>query len=163
MRRPERHRIPPWPRLQSRAVAKSAAERPSLRTGAGTGLAHTDHEDYFTVGRGDRRFRLGNHRRAGGDRQSGKPGARDQFDRARADRWQVEAPILSGLRRLDQYADAGWRADAAEPPQFGNPRQHVIGALGGLDGDDVAVGHHSRLADIEWPERGNKLKRVADV
>lgn len=49
------------------------------------------------IGRRNRRFRLRDHGAAGSDREPGQAGARDELDRARANRRQIEATILSRL------------------------------------------------------------------
>ena len=81
-------------------------------------LAHADDENLFAIGRCNDLFRFGDHRTAGGNREAGKAGARDEFDGARTDRRKVKTPILSGLRRLHQHAYARRRGYAAEPTQF---------------------------------------------
>ena len=79
---------------------------------------------------------------------AGKPGARRFGDGARPDGRQIDAAILVGLRRLDQHADAGRRRNAAARAQLRDPRQHGVGALGGLDRKHVIVRHHGRLPDV---------------
>ena len=71
----------------------------------------------------------------------GKSGACNPFDGARADRGQIEAPVLCGLRRLDQHAPASWSEQPSLRAQFGDALQHLVGALRGLDREHVVVGH----------------------
>ena len=70
-------------------------------------------ENIGVVGGRDQPFRLGDDGRAGHHGDAGKSGARHAVDRLRADRRQIEAPVLPGLGRLHQHAGAGRRADAA--------------------------------------------------
>ena len=81
----------------------------------------------------------------------------EQLDQLRpnpadARRRLADPPILAALRRLHQHARSGGGGDASVAPQRGDPLEHSVGAFRALDGHDVAVGHHNRLADIEWTD-----------
>ena len=106
---------------------------------------------------------LGNDRAAGGDGEPGKAGARDIFDRFRTDRRQVEAAVLTRLRRFDQNADTGRLGEPSFAAQLRNPHQHIVRAFGGFDRHDMAVRDDHRLADIERAKRGDQSKAVGDV
>ena len=102
---------------------------------------------------------FGDDRAARGDGQSGKPRARDVLDRSRADRWQIEATVLAGLRRLHQNADAGRRHHAPLPPQVGDAGEQIVGAFRRFERKHVMVGDDRRLTDVERAKRGDQLQR----
>ena len=95
---------------------------------AGTS-SNTREENLRAIGGGNDRARFGDDRAARGDGQSGKPRARDVLDCSRADRWQIEATVLAGLRRLHQNAYAGRRHHAPLPPQVGDAGEQIVGAF----------------------------------
>ena len=108
-------------------------------------------------------IRLGHDRAAGHHGDAGEPGTRDAFDRARTDGWQVDPMVLAGLGRLHQHAAALAGADTAFAAQFGDARQHLVGALGAFDRQHPVVGHHDRLPDIERTGRAQQIERTCDV
>ena len=126
-------------------------------------LRHANEEDPRAIGGRAHLVGLGNDRAAGGDGEPGKAGARDIFDRFRTDRRQVEAAVLTRLGRFDQDADTGRLGEPSFAAQLRNPHQHIVGAFGGFDRHDMAVGDDHRLADIERAERGDEFKAVGDV
>ena len=108
-------------------------------------------------------FGLGDDRAAGDDRDAGKAGARGVFQCSPSDGRQIEAPVLSGLRRLDQDADAARRRHAPLCPQLGHPGKHIVGAFGRLDRDDAVVGDNRALPHVEWTERRDDVECARDV
>ena len=107
--------------------------------------------------------RFGYDRAAGGDRDSGKTGARDVLDRLRTDRRQIETAILTGLGRLHQNTDAARRRHALLPAQIGHPGQEIVRALRGFDGEHMIVGNDRGLPDVERPERGDHFEPARNI
>ena len=93
--------------------------------------------------------RFGDDRAAGGNRNSGKAGARDILDRLRPDRRQIEAAVLARLRRLDQNADAGRRRHAPLAAQSAMRASILSVPSAASTAEHMAVGDDHRLTDIE--------------
>ncbi len=120
-------------------------------------LADADEKDSFAIGGRGHRIGFRDHRRAGGDGETGKPGARDILDGSRTDRGQIEAAILAGFWRLHQNAGTRRRGDASNPAQFGDAVKEIVGAFRGLHPEHIVVGDDSGLPNIEGPERGDHI------
>jgi hypothetical protein len=115
---------------------------------SGTGR-NADYENSGTVGGPHQLLRLGNDGTPGDDRDTRKPRARGTLDRSWSDRWQIEAAVLSRLRRFYQYASAARCPNAAVRAHFGHTREHGIGSFGGLDRQDMEARHNHSLPDIK--------------
>src|SRR5262249_58366259 len=84
------------------AIAAVATRRSSARL-----LRHSNEEYPGAVSGCAHLVGLGNDRATGSDGEPGEAGARDIFDRSRADCRQVEAAVLTRFGRFDQDAAAG--------------------------------------------------------
>ena len=98
-------------------------------------------------------FRLGDDGLAGDDRNARQAGARQRPRPSAGRSTAIEAPVLTGLRRLHQHADTGGNADAPVRAQLGDPRQHLVGAFRRLHRQHVISGDDSGLPDIERTAR----------
>ena len=57
----------------------------------------------------------------------------------------------------------GGRADAAVAAEFGDPRQHLIGAFRPFHRQHVVVGHDHGLADVERTGRVEQREPARDI
>ncbi len=97
----------------SRHLAAMDADRQRLDREKAHGPASRDQEQPRSIRRRDRRREAEDHDPSGLERHTRQTGRRRALQRPRADRRQVDSPVLSGLRRLEK--------DAARP---GRPHLH---------------------------------------
>ena len=92
-----------------------------------------------------------------------RPACADIRARSRADRRQVEAPVLAGLGRLDQNADALRGRHASLAAQIGKAKEQIVGAFGRLNRKHMVVGDDHGLTDVERPHCRNQIKRARNI
>ena len=85
------------------------------------------------------------------------------FDGSRPHGREIEAQILSALRRLHQHAARRLGADATFRAQPRHARQQPVGALDVFHPDHVTVDHDGGLTDVERTERAQHVTPPGDI
>ena len=164
---PSRRRSAPISAPPSASPDSSAATSASL-SGRGRGRHHggldADHEQPRLVGGARDRIRLRDDRSAGHDRDAGKPRARGFRDGARPDRRQVDAAVLSGLRRLDQHAARRPASGCARAARSSAMRASMPSVPSAASTASTWFGRDDRrLADVERSDRVQQREGARDV